>query len=149
MDLFWKGFLSGSGSGIMLNLWGFFIKNLLPVANRNYVDWTAVIISGVLPTTWYEFLYALITNLIWCGFLGILFAYLLPKLTSDRFLLKGAIYGFMIGFLIHGSAILLRMPFFTMIPFRTSSSLAFGGLLWGVLTAALLRWLERKDQSRM
>lgn len=147
MDRFFKGFFSGVGGGVILNLWGFFVKDLLHFSTRNFVDWTSVVIYGILPTTWYDFLFALICHLFWTGFLGIIFAYLLSRVTPQGYLFKGAFYGFLVGFFIYGVAILLRMPFFTMIPFPTSLGNAIGGILWGVTTAHLLYWLDAKDKK--
>ena len=147
MDRFYKGFFSGVSGGVVANLWSFFVKDLLHLSTRNFVDWTAVIIYGALPTTWYEFLLAFCTNLLWTGFLGVVFAYLVPYLTPQGYLFKGAFYGFLVGFLVFSTGILLRMPFFTIIPFRTAFGNAIGGLLWGIVNARILFWLDRKDQN--
>ncbi|NLY92051.1 MAG: hypothetical protein GX081_10680 [Firmicutes bacterium] len=147
MDRFYKGFFSGVSGGVVANLWSFFVKDLLHYSARNFVDWTAVVLYGVLPTTWYEFLLAFFTNLLWTGFLGIIFAYLLLYLTPQGYLIKGALYGIITSFLIYGAAILLRMPFFTMIPFRTAFGNMIGGLLWGVITARTLFWLDQKAKN--
>ena len=145
MDTFFKGLYSGISGGIVLNLWGFLLKDLLHISTRNYVDWTSVIIYGTLATNWCQFLLALLTHLLWAGFLGIPFTFLLPKLTYQDFRVKGAFYGFILGFFIYGVAILLRMPFFTQIPFLTSAGNAVGGILWGVTIAHTLHWLEAKS----
>lgn len=126
-----------------MNLWAFLAKDLLQISIRNFVDWASVVIYGYLPGKWYEFLLAFGAHLLWTGFLGILFSYLLPKLTMQGFRVKGALFGFIIGFFIYGVAILLRMPFFTKIPFLTSTSNAIGGILWGFTTAHALGWLDR------
>lgn len=145
MDTFTKGLYSGFSGGIVLNLWGFLLKDLLYISTRNYVDWTSVIIYGTLATNWYQFLLALFAHLIWTGFLGIPFALFSPKLTPQGFRVKGAFYGFILGFFIYGAAILLRMPFFSQIPFPTSAGNAAGGILWGVTMAHTLHWLEVKS----
>lgn len=38
----------------------------------------------------------------------------------------------------------MRMPFFTKIPFPTSAGNAVGGLLWGIVTAEIVKWLDNK-----
>lgn len=147
MDRFFKGFFSGVSGGVVANLWSFFVKDLLHLSTRNFVDWTAVIIYGALPTTWYEFLLAFIINLLWAGALGITFAYLLPHTTRQGYIFKGVLYGIMLSFLIYGTATLLRMPFFSMLPFWTSLGNAIGGTLWGVITAQTFNWLDHKDRT--
>lgn len=144
MDTFFKGLYSGMSGGVIINLWGFLLKDFLHISTRNYVDWTSVIIYGTLAANWYQFLLALFTHLLWTGFLGIVFAYLLPKLTHRGYRVKGALYGFILGFFIYSAAILLRMPFFTQIPLPTAAGNAIGGILWGIITAQILTWLETK-----
>ena len=147
MDRFFKGFFSGVSGGIAINLWSFFVKDLLHFSTRNFVDWTSVVIYGVLPATWYEFLLAFCIHLLWTGFLGIIFAYLLSIITPQGYLFKGALFGIILSFLMDGAAILLRMPFFTLIPFPTALASASGGILWGLVTAQTLHWLDRKDKN--
>ncbi len=146
MDHFFKGFLSGMTGGLIMDLWGFLVKDLLRIATRNYIDWAAVTIYGFLPTNFSESLFAFGTHLLWTGFLGIVLAYLLPRLSSQGYRIKGAFLGFIIGFFIYGIAILFRMPFFTKIPFPTSVTNAIGGLLWGIITAHMLGWLDQKTK---
>lgn len=144
MDRFFRGLLSGMSGGLAMDLWGFVVKDLLHISSRNYVDWASVVTYGFLPNNWYEFLIAFVTHLLWTGFLGIIFAYLLPNLSTRGYRIKGGFFGFVIGFFIYGIAIFLRMPFFTKIPFPTAASNAVGGIIWGVLMAETLEWLERK-----
>lgn len=144
MDRFSKGLVAGVCGGLLMNIWGFLIKDLFRISTRNYVDWAAVVIYGFLPQNWYQFLFALVSHLLWAGFLGTLFAFLLPSLTYRRSWLKGGLFGFIIGFFIYGVAIIMRMPFFTKIPFHTSIGNAFGGLLWGIVTAEIIKWLDNK-----
>lgn len=144
MDSCFRGMVSGIIGGIVMDLWGFLSKDLLRFATRNYIDWTSVILYGYLPHNMPESLLALITHFLWTGFLGIVFAYILPKLTTEGSRIKGAYFGFIIGFFLYGIAILLRMPFFQVIPFPTSAGNAVGGLLWGIVTAHMLDWFDRK-----
>jgi uncharacterized membrane protein YagU involved in acid resistance len=130
--------------GLAMDLWGFLIKDVLQISTRNYTDWTSVVLYGFIPSNWYEFLFAFGAHILWAGFLGICFAYLLPKITPQGFRIKGAFFGFIVGFLIYGIAILSRMPFFTEIPFHTSASNAIGGIIWGITTAQVLYWLDVK-----
>lgn len=146
MDRFLKGLVSGIGAGFIMNFWGLLMDDLLHVSTRDYLDWTSVVLYGYLPTHLYESLFAFLAHLIWTGFLGIALSYILFK-SSRHFLLKGALFGFLIGFFIFGIAILLRMPFFATIPFPTSVTNAIGGLIWGLTTAKMLDWLDSKDEK--
>lgn len=145
MDKFFTGFLSGMIGGMAMDLWGFLLKDLLGIASRNYVDWTGVVIYGIMPETWNEFLFAFASHIVWTGFLGSGLAYLLPRLTLQGLRTKGALFGFLISFFIYALAILGRLPYFSKIPFATAATNALGGLLWGAITAHCLKyWLPDK-----
>lgn len=140
MDRFLIGLSSGMGAGVVMDLWGFLAKNVLHISTRSYIDWTAGVIYGSLPVYWYECLFALLTHLVWCGFLGITLSYILQRSSSRHFLLKGTLFGFLVGFFVFSIAILLRLPGFSKIPFATSLSNAIGGITWGLLAAKLQDW---------
>lgn len=127
-----------------MNLWALLAKDLLHISTRNYLDWTSVVLYGFLPTTWFHALLAFFAHLLWAGSLGVAFAFLLVKLKSQGIRFKGALFGYFVGFILFGIAILLRMPFFTKIPFPTSASNAIGGILWGVTTAHVLNYFNVK-----
>lgn len=65
-------------------LFGFYQERLL--------DWAAVALYGRLPLNTPEVVFAQLGQITFAGFLGILFAYLLLKLTSGNYLFKGWIF---------------------------------------------------------
>lgn len=149
MERCFKGLISGMAAGFIMDIWGFLVKDILRIATRNYIDWTSVVIYGFLPRNWYEFSFAFGTHILWTGLLGITLAYLPPRLSSQGFWIKGALFGFFVGFFTYGVAILLRMPFFTKIPFPTAATNATGGIFWGIMTAHILKWLDAKYKDKM
>lgn len=142
------GLYSGMSAGVAMDLWGFLVKDYLHISTRHYIDWTSGVLYGYLPANWYEFLFAFVAHLVWTGFLGIALSQLLHRSSSRHFLLKGTLFGFLIGFFIFGIAILLRMPDFTKIPFRTSITNATVGIIWGLVTAKLLVGFESRSVKK-
>jgi uncharacterized membrane protein YagU involved in acid resistance len=149
VDLFFRGFFSGVGGGLIQILWGFITKDLLHFSTRNYLDWSAVILFGNLSTTWYESLLAFSGHLVWTGFLGIIFGYLLPLLSPRGYLFKGIVYSFMISYFLDGLAVIFRIPYFTMVPFSTALTNAIGSILWGICTAYFLHRLNRFQRKEL
>lgn len=146
MDRFSRGLVSGIAGGVVMNIWSLTAYYILHVANRRFLDWAAVLMYGHLPLNLNETLLAQASQLLWAGFLGVLFAYFMPAITSRHYLLKGAFGGFIAGFLIYASAILLNMRFFNNLPFNTVLTQIIGGALWGLTMAFTLRWLDRIKQ---
>ena len=123
----------------------FLVKDLCGISTRNYIDWASVAVYGFfLPYNWYEFRFPGATHLLWAGFLGVILTFILPDLTSQRIWLKGGLFGFVIGFFLYGVAIIMCVPFFTETSFATSFTNAMEGILWGITTTEIIKWLDHK-----
>lgn len=147
MDRFLRGLISGVIGGVVMNIWSMTSYYFFHFSNRRFLDWAAVLIFGHLPSNIYETLLALLTQILWAGFLGILFAYFIPVITSRDYLLKGAFWGFISGFIMYALAILLNMPYFHAVSFDTVLSQMIGGILWGLTLAYTLERLDRVKQG--
>lgn len=148
MDRFSRGLIAGMAGGVLMNIWNLISYYFLNMADRRYLDWASVLIFGHLPTTFTETVYAQITQLIWAGFLGTIFAYVIPGVTSRTPLLKGTIWGFITGFILYAIAIIVRMPYFTRISTGTSISQFIGGIIWGLTMAYTLKLLDTTPEPR-
>jgi len=101
MDRFYKGFVAGISGGILMTIWDLISFHLLDFSAHRYLDWCAVMLLGDRPSTFIEAVYALFTHLVWAGFLGIIFAFLVKGIGERGLPGKGAIIGFIIGFLLY------------------------------------------------
>jgi len=142
MDRFFRGFIAGIGGGIVMNVWSLFSYHVLNFSDRRYLDWTSAILFGHLPRSVPEAAYALVIQILWVGLLGILFAYLVPAITSRGYLFKGAIYGLLLGFIIYAVTTIFRLPDLTSFNLATVMSNHFGGLIWGLTMAYVLHRLD-------
>ena len=108
------------------------------------LDWVGILTMGGRPEGASEFVVALIVQILWDGLLGIIFAYLMPGITSRGHLIKGAIYGFTIAFAFRSVAALYRLPFLSQrLNLGSYLSTLFGAIVWGIITAWILRRLDR------
>lgn len=146
MDRFGKGLAAGVAGGIAMNLWTLFAVFVLTWPVVRFIDWAAIILYGGFPRSHAEGVFALLMHLLWTGVLGIMFAYLLPHLTSKNYLLKGAIFGVTLGFIIYAIPTLLQMPLLKEHSFITVISNHTGGLIWGLTTAYVLGWLDKREK---
>lgn len=149
MDRFTRGLVCGITGGVVMNIWSLTSYHLLNFTERRFLDWASVLMYGHLPLNLKETVLALAAQILWAGFLGILFAYLIPGITSQAYLLKGAFWGFIIGFLMYAFAILLRMPYFNKISFDTVVSQIIGMIIWGLTLAQMLRWLDKVPREKV
>lgn len=139
MDRFQRGLVSGILSGIVMNIIDLFNYHVLHLTTFRMLDWASVMIYGHRPNSLPEAVYALMTQLMWTGVLGVIFSFILIKVHSEGDVVKGATYGFITGFLIFAVAIAFRMPHLSQIPFKTSLSNGVEGIIWGMLLAYILR----------
>jgi len=142
MDRFFRGFIAGVVGGLIMNAWSLFSFHILHFTDRRYLDWASAVLYGHLPSSTFEAVYALIIQILWVGLLGILFAFLVPTITSRGYLLKGLIYGLSIGFLIYAIPTLLQMPELAETPVKTTVSDHIGGFIWGLTMAYTLHRMD-------
>jgi len=93
MDRFFRGFIAGVIGGLAMNTWSLVSFHILNFTDRRFLDWAAVILYGHLPNTIFQAVYAQLIQLLWVGLLGIVFAFLIPTVTSRGYLIKGLYHG--------------------------------------------------------
>lgn len=120
-------------------LFGFHQERLL--------DWASVLTFGQLPSTLFEVIFAQVNQLAFSGFVGIVFAYILLKLTSGHDLFKGWLYGLMTWFFIYAASIIVEMPYMEKHSAITSFLHAVSSSAYGITLALTLRWLEQRVKS--
>lgn len=144
MDRFFRGLIAGIIGGILMNLWTLVALFVLNWEIIRFVDWAAIILFGDLPRSHLQGLFALWMQLLWSGLLGVGFAFLIPHVTSQGYLIKAAFYGVIVGFFSYAMPTLLQMPILARHSFATVFSNHVGGLIWGLVMAYTLGWLDRR-----
>lgn len=147
MDRFYRGLIAGMVGGVLMNLWDLISYHLFHFSKLRYLDWAGMIMYGELPKSNLAVIFALISHLIWVGFLGVVFAFLIPSITSRKYLIKGLTYGFLTGFIIYAAGIAFKMPVISHRTPETAISQFIGGTIWGLTLAYTLRWLDTKKNN--
>jgi len=142
MDRFYRGFTAGIVGGVPMNVWSFFSYYILHFTDLRFLDWSSMIIYGHLPYNTFQTFYALIIQLLWVGLLGIIFAFLVPTITSRGYLGKGVIYGIISGLIIYGITTIFRVPNLVIFSTTTVISNHVGGIIWGLVMAYTLHKLD-------
>ncbi|KUO53411.1 MAG: hypothetical protein APF76_09220 [Desulfitibacter sp. BRH_c19] len=149
MDRFLRGLIAGIIGGIAMNLWTLIAVGIFNWQIIRFIDWAAVILYGQFATSHAEGFFALVMQILWSGTLGVIFAFLIPHITSSRYLIKGAVFGLLVGFITYAIPTILQMPILKEPSFITVVSNHMGGAIWGLTTAQTLRWLDEIPRVRI
>ncbi len=146
-DRFTRGFLAGVLGGIVMSIFDF-ISFALGIVELLYLDWAAVLIYGYRANTILETVVAQAGQLFFSGIMGIIFAYLITVVGSANYLFKGCIYGLAIFFGSYAVTLLFKVT--QLIPIRVDTVLSniVTALIYGLVLAQSLHWLEKKAAGK-
>ncbi len=81
-DRFLKGFMSGIIAGTLMQVLNLFLVKVLKFGQDLLLDYSGEMLIGSKPTTLLELIVSSIGHLVWTGFLGVIFIYLLLGINS-------------------------------------------------------------------
>lgn len=138
-----SGFLAGIVASISMNIidWA---GHLLGFYQERLLNWAAVALYGRLPANTPEIVLAQIGQIIFAGFLAIPFIYLLPKLTSGNYIVKGWIFGLIIWFGVYALSIAFRLPHLEQHAFFAVVSHLISASVYGVVLGMTLSLLDQR-----
>lgn len=139
MDRFSCGFLAGIIGAVVMDVWSFISHSFLSYAELQFLDWASVLLFGRLPANMVETVISLLAHIAWTGVIGIILAYLMPLITARQYLYKGALLGFVFGFMFLAIPIVFNVNSLNSHATGTVVTVIIGSLLWGIVTASLLR----------
>ncbi len=143
MDRFYRGFIAGFIAGVFLNVYNL-IFYYLRITEIRFIDWTSILMFGHRPENMNAIILNIIFQLLWDGFLGVIFAYLIPKISSRGYLIKGPLCAAFLFFVFNLIVVLYRIPFLTdKFPLMTFQVNLGGVILWGLILTFILKKLDR------
>jgi riboflavin transporter FmnP len=121
-----------------------FLAKAIGFTDRDVVDMAKIFIMykrypGIMST-----IIGVTAQLLIGAILGIGFAYLIQKFSSNYYYVKGLGYGGMIWVLFATFGSLFKIPLFTIIPPADALSLLLGALIFGFFTSLILKYFEKK-----
>lgn len=143
-DRFLRGLLAGVTGGIAMNALSYPLEQLIGAKRYLFIEWSAIMLFGDRIANTGEMIVALGAQLLWSGFLGILLAYLYPLISSRGYLLKGALFGFVLCFFMTAIPVLLNVRYLQESSLATTIGNIVGALIWGMTTAYVLKYLDKK-----
>ncbi len=149
MDRTYRGIIAGVIGGLSMQAWDLFSYYVLKFGSFRYLDWAGMMIYGEPPQNFYETIMSFTMQIIWAGLLGVFFAFLIPKLTSRGYLLKGIFYSLIAFFIIYAIPVLYQVPHLYKTGPNTQFSHFIGAIIFGAATAITLRWLNTSPKMRI
>jgi len=142
-----RGLAAGLAGGVAMNVFNL-ISYYLGVAELRFLDWSALVIYGVKPLSVAEAVFAQLAQLFLVGFLGVVFAYLIPMISSVNLLLRGWLYGSMIWFLLYGISMLFKLKGTIPLYLDTAASDFVCASIYGLVMAEVLRYFDQKVKEK-
>jgi hypothetical protein len=144
MDRTFRGLIAGLIAGVVFNIWNLTDFYFFHISNLRLLDWVAVLTSGEKSQSFFQSITDLIIQLIWDGFLGIIFAHLLIKITSRGVIVKSVLYGTLCWFFFRAIAILFKItPLIAGHTFPSRFSNLLGAVLWGIVLGSFLKQFDK------
>lgn len=136
------GFLAGVAGGVAMNVY-VQIAWFLNATQVRYLDWASVLLYGHRPHGVGDAVFAQIVQIVFAGILGILFAYLIPLITSRYYLFRGFIFGLSVWFLIYSFTLLYGLHVIVPLEVLTAAVDFVGAGIYGLVLAASLHLLDK------
>jgi uncharacterized membrane protein YagU involved in acid resistance len=86
-------------------------------------------------------------ELVFCGFLGVVYYAVIPKNTNKNYLIKGWLYGVSIWLFLCTMGMVYKIPYFTKTPWQTTNSDFITSSIYGIVLASSLRFLDKKYEK--
>lgn len=146
MDRTTRGLLAGIIASISMNAWNLFDYYFLGITQIRFLDWVSVLLTLDKPfNTTVAVISLLIQMIVWDGFLGAVFAHLVPLITSRGLVYKSTLFSLVLWFSFKIIVNLYHVPFLSgkqAYPGGLSNLLAV--IVWGIVMGLALKRLEKE-----
>ncbi|MBS4026410.1 MAG: hypothetical protein KGZ96_12130 [Clostridia bacterium] len=146
MDRTLRGLAAGLIGSVVMNIWNLLSFYTLNLADKRFIDWSSTLVFGRMATSFSEIMLSLIFQVVWSSFFGVIFALLIPTITSQAYIIKGAVFGFLLSFIFYIVPMLFRVPFLAEATVGTVITEMVGGTIWGITTAVVLAYLSKYNR---
>ncbi len=135
---FWAGVLAGIPT-FFANL----ISHLL-FDTKMFLYFDSIAVYGRPPENLIEKLFASFDTTLFIGFLGVIFSYLIPKVSSRNLIFKSWFFGKKVWFFIYAIAVMFKLPTITTVTFSNAFSNFVSASVWGISLGYVYRWLDQR-----
>lgn len=144
MDRTIRGLLAGVIAGIVKDSWNLIDYYFLHITEIRFLDWAAILATWSRPRNSLGTVFFLMLQILWDGFLGIIFAHLLISITTRYLIVKSIFFSLMLWFAFKIIVNLYRVPLLSGIqPQPGAISNVMAVILWGVIMGLVLKKLDK------
>jgi hypothetical protein len=142
-DRFVRGSIAGFLAGIIMDLVSYGLVRGLNFGEDLMRDYMAEMLIGRKPVIPFEAISSLAGHIMFTGFLGVVFSYLLLLFGSRYILYKGWCYSIAIWFILYSFGILFEVPLLATNTASTVTAHAITATIYGLLLAAIIAYFEK------
>ncbi len=142
-DRFTRGFLSGVIAGIPTLIFSL-VAFVLHWTTLRWSSFAAILIYGRKSGNLSEEIFATLAVFVLCGILGVIIAFVIPKLTSANYLLKCWLLSIAFWFFAFTLTVLFKVPALLVIPGKTAVANFIEASLWGLVLGYCLQWFDNR-----
>lgn len=147
-DRFTKGVIAGMSGAILQNIYAYFAE-LLGFTNTIYLDVARAVLLNGNYQGFFAILVSFLGHLIIDSFWGVVFVFLIIKITDEYFIFKGIVFGFGIWFLVR---VIITKFFNLPVLSNNTPEIAFfffiGAALFGLTLTLVLNLLNTQKENR-
>ena len=140
-DRFTRGFLSGIIAGIPT-----FIFSLIAIPLKwttlRWANFAEIFIFGRKSINLMEEIMSSVAVFLMCGMLGVIFAYIIPQISSANYLLKSWVFSIAFWFFAFVLTVLFKVPGLIIIPGKTAIINFLMATIWGLSLGYCLKWFD-------
>lgn len=145
-DRFTLGLISGIVAGGSSSLTNLILISGLHFGSLRFIDFSGAFIYGRKPSTPAEDLFAWVGYFAFTSFLGIIFAYLIPQLTSQNIMLKSITFGIGVWFVSYAITFLFQTPFLNKVSLPSVLSNFISSTIFGIVLGWVYQRLWKRKQ---
>lgn len=145
-DRFMRGALAGLAGAIVSMGVSLFLIFVLKFGTLRFYDIGGTFIYGRKPVSLPEIAFAEFAHLVVSGGVGVLYAFLMPRISSRYNLAKGVMIGIATWFAVYAMTVLFKVPRLQHTSLESSLSNVISSAVFGLVMAATLGWLDNRHK---
>ncbi|HLV08705.1 MAG TPA: hypothetical protein VKY40_00705 [Halanaerobiales bacterium] len=142
-DRFYNGFRAGTLGQIFSFIFNSFSR-LLGFSTFLWAEYMSLFIMGQKPEQTFEWIFFIIVQFGFLGFLGAVFALIIPAISSKHLVFKGVIYSSVLWFVINSLPYIFQIPDIKTTTFADVVSNLIGAFIWGAAMSLILKKIDNE-----
>jgi hypothetical protein len=145
-DRFMNGFVAGVIADLPVIVLDF-LASKLKLDKLDFKDFVSILAFAEPKPDFGESIFASIVQCLFAGVIGVAFNYFIKLVKKEYYYIKAFIFGAMIWFIIYAVDIFFKIEDRVGTDFKTSVVHYGLSILWGIITAWTIQWLEKRERQ--